>query len=456
MNKITKIRLIPFVLVMLGMAAAGASHGQTAAPAPAPPPIRLSLTDAVTQALSDATQEHLATLSVSLAQARADVALSALRPQANAELRVASDMVNLKTFGFAAPGFPTVVGPFDVVDAHVTAAWDVINFAAKRRYEAARAGVRISEAERRRIENEVAAAVASLYVSVERSRARIDEIRANVELFEKLRQLAFDQQKAGVGTRIDTTRADVQLARQRQALLVAENQRDLAQLALLRAVGDDLGTTDLILTDDLTKPQNDRPTVQAALLSARQLRPELHTLAAQQRAAELAEKAVRAEKLPHLTLSATGTESGNYLRDLFWTRSLNAIASVPIFTGKRLELQIVEAQIQRQQLTEQQRDLERQIEQEVRQALLRYDNARSRVELAEQNIKLADDELETARDRFQNGVATSIEVDNAQTAVAEARDSRVDALADQAQARFDLARATGEIRNLIPGQTGPL
>jgi outer membrane protein TolC len=455
-NKITKIGLIPFVLVVLGVAAAGASHGQTAAPAPTPPPIRLSLTDAVTQALSDATQEHLATLSVSLAQTRADLALAALRPQANAELRVASDMVNLKTFGFAAPGFPTVVGPFDVVDAHVTAAWDVINFAAKRRYEAARAGVRISEAERRRIENEVAAAVASLYVSVERSRTRIDEIRSNVTLFDKLRQLAFDQQKAGVGTRIDTTRADVQLARQRQALLVAENQRDLAQLALLRAVGGDLGTTDVVLTDDLTKPQEDRPTVQSALLAARQLRPELHTLAAQMRAAELAEKAVRAEKLPHLTLSATGTESGNYVRDLFWTRSLNAVASVPIFTGKRLEQQIVEAQIQRQQLTEQQRDLERQIEQEVRQALLRYDNARSRVELAEQNIKLADDELEIARDRFQSGVATSIEVDNAQTAVAEARDSRVDALADQAQARFDLARATGEIRNLIPGQTGPL
>jgi outer membrane protein TolC len=450
-NKITKIRLIPFVL---GLAAAGAVAGQIAAAAP--PVLRLSLSDAVTQALSDATQEHLATLSVSLAQARADVALSALRPQASAELRVASDMVNLKTFGFAAPGFPTVVGPFDVVDAHVTAAWDVINFAAKRRYEAARAGVRISEAERRRIENEVAAAVASLYVSVERSRARIDEIRANVELFGKLRELAFDQQKAGVGTRIDTTRADVQLARQRQALLVAENQRDLAQLALLRAVGGDLGTTDVVLTDDLTKPQDDRPTVQAALLSARQLRPELRTLAEQQRAAELAEKAVRAEKLPHLTLSATGTESGNYVRDLFWTRSLNAVASVPIFTGKRLETQIVQAQIQRQQLTEQQRDLERQIEQEVRQALLRYDNARSRVALAEQNIKLADDELEIARDRFQNGVATSIEVDNAQTSVAAARDTRVDALADAAQARFDLARATGEIRNLIPGQTGPL
>jgi hypothetical protein len=34
--------------------------------------------------------------------------------------------------------------------------------------------------------------------------------------------------------------------------------------------------------------------------------------------------------------------------------------------------------------------------------LLRYESARSRVVLAEENIKLADDELEIARDRFQN------------------------------------------------------
>jgi len=62
-----------------------------------------------------------------------------------------------------------------------------------------------------------------------------------------------------------------------------------------------------------------------------------------------------------------------------------------------------------------------------------------------------------ARDRFQNGVASSIEVDNAQTSLAAARDSRIDALTDEAQARFDLARATGEIRNLIPGQpAGPM
>ncbi|MES1211574.1 MAG: TolC family protein, partial [Acidobacteriota bacterium] len=98
----------------------------------------------------------------------------------------------------------------------------------------------------------------------------------------------------------------------------------------------------------------------------------------------------------------------------------------------------------------QQRDTERQVEEEVRRALLILGNARSRVELAGQSLLLAQDELEQASDRFKAGVASSIEVDNAQTSLATARDLRIDALADEAQARFDLARATGQIRSLIP------
>jgi len=421
-----------------------------AAGARAQEPLRLSLSDAIARALSEGTAVRLATLGVQQSQNRVAQALAELRPQVVGELVVANEMVNLKTFGFSAPGFPSVVGPFDVVDAHVNVAWQVIDLAARRRYAAARAGVRVSEEERRRNENEVAAAVATLYVALHRSLTRIDEIRADVSLFEKLRQLAFDQQKAGVGTRIDTTRADVQLARQRQALLVAENQREL-----LRAVGGDFGTP-VVLTDEV-RPAAPPPPLATALATARRERPELRAYTERLRAADLAIQATEAQRLPRLALTGQAAESGNYVRDLAWTRSISAVASVPIFTGRRIAEQTTAARLEREALALQERDLERQVEQEVRQALLAAASAQSRVALAEQNVRLAQEELEVARDRFQNGVASSIEVDNAQTSLAAARDSRIDALTDEAQARFDLARATGEIRNLIPGQpAGPM
>ena len=112
------------------------------------------------------------------------------------------------------------------------------------------------------------------------------------------------------------------------------------------------------------------------------------------------------------------------MRDIEWSRTVAAVVNVPIFNGRRTQARVAAAQAQRDQLLIQQNDTERQIEQEVRQALLAYENARSRVELADQSLKLAQDELELASDRFKAGVASSIEVDNAQTSLAAARDTR--------------------------------
>ncbi|MBW8873661.1 MAG: TolC family protein [Acidobacteria bacterium] len=441
-------------LVTIAGAGAGTALGEPQPPA-APPasqaqaPLRLSLADAIRRALDEGTATRLANARTAEAEARAQEARSALQPQLSLGSQVANETLNLATFGFSLPGVPTVTPPFNVVDAHVTFAMNVIDLAAKRRYQAARAGVRVSEEDRRRTENEVAAAVSSLYVSVGRSSARIDEIKANVDLFQRLRQLAVDQKNAGVGTRLDTTRADVQLARQQQALLVAVNQRDLARLALLRAVGADLGS-DVVLTDDWSQAAAPVPTLADALTAARQGRPELSLFEQRLRAAALNIEAARAERFPTLAAQAQGNESGNRLRDVEWSRTIGAVVNVPLFTGRRIEARVAEARSQQEQLQLQQKDTERQVEQEVRQALLQWASARSRVELADQSVRLAEDELEQASDRFKAGVAPSIEVDNAQTSLAAARDTRIDALADEAQARFDLSRATGQIRALIP------
>ena len=438
-----KNRIVPALLAL----------ALTAIPGAAQEPLRLTLADAIRRALDEGTAVRLATSRITAAEARAQEARSGLQPQLSAGGQLANDSINLATFGFTPPpGQPNVTPPFYVVDVHLTAAMNVIDLAARRRYEAARAGVRVSAEERRRTENEVAAAVASLYVAVGRSGARIDEIRANVDLFERLRQLAVDQKDAGLGTRLDTTRADFQLARQQQALLVATNQRDVARLALLRAIGADLGA-DVTLADDWSRTAAPVPPLAEALSAARRDRPELALVEQRLRVAALEVEAARAERLPTVAAQAQGVESGNRVRDVEWNRTIGAVVSVPILTGRRIEARVAAARSQQEDLRVQQRDVERQVEQEVRQALLSWQNASSRVELAGRSLQLAQDELELASDRFKAGVAPSIEVDNAQTSLAAARDLRIDALADEAQARFDLARATGEIRTLIPGDS---
>jgi outer membrane protein len=193
-------RIAAFGIALLACAPAGAE------------PLNLSLRDAVARALSDGTAARIATERVDVSRAQADQARSALLPQVSGQVQDYNQVLNLKTFGLTLPGFPSLVGPFNVFDAHVTLAAQLIDFSARRRYQAARQGVVVADVERERTENEVATAVATLYVALQRAQANVDATRANLELFTKLRDLANDQREAGVATKLDSTRADVALA----------------------------------------------------------------------------------------------------------------------------------------------------------------------------------------------------------------------------------------------------
>jgi outer membrane protein len=419
--------------------------------------LRLTLRDAVTRALSDGTAVRIATERITRAQAQAREARADLLPQLRGEAEGANESLNLQTFGFssAAFGIGPVVGPFSLLDFHLVAALRVVDFAAMRRWDAARQGVNVSMVERRRTENDVIAAVAALYVEFQRAQAAVANAAANVELFGRLRDLAEDQRRSGTGTRVDTTRAEVALARQRTDWLNAQNARDAAGLALLHAIGADQSVT-LELTDPPESENVPAPAVEDALSRARADRPELESLAAQRRAEELQASAERGERLPTFSAQFQGGYNGNHIGDLLWTRQIVGLVSVPIFTGGRIEAREAEANSRIRELDLLRVDLERQVEEEVRRAILDYESARERLRVANESLGLAQVELELSRDRFTNGITSSIEVDNAQDSLVIAQASRIAAAADRERARFALWRATGQIRDLaVPTREVP-
>lgn len=95
------------------------------------------------------------------------------------------------------------------------------------------------------------------------------------------------------------------------------------------------------------------------------------------------------------------------------------------------------------------KDVSDQVTLEVRSALLTLDSSTQQVAVAEKGIELAMKELTFARDRFAAGLATNIEVTNAQTSVARARDNLIEALFRFSASRINLARAKGEIEQLF-------
>lgn len=95
------------------------------------------------------------------------------------------------------------------------------------------------------------------------------------------------------------------------------------------------------------------------------------------------------------------------------------------------------------------KDVSDQITLEVHNALLTLDSSTQQVAVAEKGLELALKELTFARDRFTAGLATNIEVTNAQTSVARARDNLIEALFRFNASRINLARAQGEIDRLF-------
>ena len=91
--------------------------------------------------------------------------------------------------------------------------------------------------ERRRRGTRSPRLVALQYLAAVRAEARVDSAEADVNLAESLLQLATNQKEAGTGTGIEVTRARVQLAQARQQLLLAQNDLRQAQLELLRTIG---------------------------------------------------------------------------------------------------------------------------------------------------------------------------------------------------------------------------
>lgn len=409
-------------------------------------PLKLSLTDAIRMALGNGTQAELARSNEQMARIARSEAFSALLPQADARLLRYNQSINLATFGFSLPGQPPVVGPFNVTDAQLEAAVQVFNLAALRRYEALKSSVNASHFESERAENDVAAAVARLYLVTQRAQTQIASREADVALFTRLLQTTQDELKAGTGTRLDVAQSSVQLARARQALLAAQNDRQNASLALLNAIGADQ-SNEVIITDNSPVPTT-VPEVPASLVSARAQRPELKEAESQELAARLTVDAAKARMLPSVSFDFVGDVSGNRTTDMHWTRRIAANLGVPIFHADinaniaRAKVQLHDAQTRREQIG-------RDVEQDVRRSLMTLQNAESRVGVATETVQVAQEALTVARDRRSAGYGTPVEVDRAQDVYRQAHEDLIAAQADASAAQFEYEHATGGIRRYM-------
>jgi len=342
-----------------------------------------------------------------------------------------------------------VLGPVRMWDLRLAGRQTLVDLAAVARERAGRAEVGAVEADAAGASQQAAAAAAQSYVRSAWADARLGVSQMDSSLAEELVGIAQRQRDAGLSTNLDVARASAQLAASRARLVVARTERERTRLELNRALGIP-GDADVMLADSLacmpaTVPAAYDPAAGERALEAR---AELRMLDAQMGAAGQRVTAIRAERLPVLSIFADGGSTGRGFGRLLDTYSWGLQVSIPVFDGLRREARLAEQHAAIRELQTQRRDLSLQVLFEVRVAFLGMMSAAEGIKASEEQLVLAEQELALAHRRFTEGVAGNADVVAALLGLSEARMQVLDARAAFQLARVALARAEGVVIEL--------
>jgi outer membrane protein TolC len=400
------------------------------------------------------TRIQLAGEAAGQARSRSAQARAALLPNFDATVSQQSQTRNLAAFGLRLetpiPGvsIPRFVGPFSVFDARTTATQSLLDLSAIRRFHSSRAAVRGFERDQEAVSDQVAAQAAKAYLAAIRAQADMDAVQANIALAEAVLKQARNLKDAGTGTGIEITRAAVQLANERQRLLVAENQLRRARLQLLRVLNANLSTR-VLLSERLAYHPVDAELLAQAEELALASRAELKAQREREESARLAAAAARWERIPSVAAFGDYGTIGTGVDATLPTRTVGVAMKIPLFDGGRRDARRSEAASQFRQEQIRTHDLQEQIRLEVILAADALRSADEQVKVAAEGLKLAEAELAQSRRRYEAGVTNSLEVTDAQTRLARARDNHVSALFNHEAARIDFGQATGLLDRLL-------
>lgn len=135
-----------------------------------------------------------------------------------------------------------------------------------------------------------------------------------------------------------------------------------------------------------------------------------------------------------------------------WT--LMATVSMNIFNGFGDRAAVSEAEADRQKAAARLRQVEQQIELEVRRAFFRFETAKKQLSVAMQAVKQARESQKILRNRYANGLALMVELLAADTSVKETMLEEAAARFDARLALSDLKRKAGILGREILGGNG--
>jgi outer membrane protein TolC len=260
---------------------------------------------------------------------------------------------------------------------------------------------------------------------------RLEQVKAFVE--------------AGTRQKYDLTKAEVDLGNANLVLVKARTALTVARATLDTSLG--LASEPQYDIDRSTAPGTWTMTFDDAVLAARAYHPRLQGLILRENAARSAIDAAIADFYPALTLQGAFTWTGG-LTPINYFAFLGPVLNWVVFSGWN-KTGVLHGAVGSLREAYANRALEEQLLYlELRQGYATLEDTRESMKIAALTVKSAEETLELATGRFQAGKASSVDLTDAQVALANARAAEI-------QARFDFEISIAAIQRSIGGTRKP-
>ena len=416
--------------VMIGLAAGAAGAEE------APPPKTLS------QCVAIAIEQHpslkAAAASVEAGHARVWEAAAPYLPQITAQYGAQRRQTNSAAFGS-----PTGQ-PFRSYFYNMGASLTQVLFDFGQTLDSIRSAQAAEQSLQADLSTQLAAVVLNLkqsYFTLLANRRLLGVADETVHQNQKHLEQAEGRFNVGLAAKIDVTTAQVQLANAELNQVTARNNVAVARETLRNALGLS-GPLDFDIVDNLDVHRV-TITEDEALAAAYNLRPELQSIVAHERATIEQIGALQKSYLPSVQAKA----DYNYLGidyPLVNTWDFGATVTLPIMSGGLTTAQIAEQKANLANLKSNE-EVERQdIALEVRQAVLNLAQAAESIRVSEKGLQQARENLDLAEGRYNTGVGNIIELTDAQASLTTAEASYVQALYNYKTTIAALEKATAK------------
>jgi outer membrane protein len=298
----------------------------------------------------------------------------------------------------------------------------------------------------------IKANVYKIYYQLVIGQKQIGSIEANIDNYEKLLHDTKELYKNGFSEKLDVDKVQVQLNNLSTQRLSAQSQIDAGNAGLKFLMGMPQKEL-LVLTDTLSDEE-----LKSNLLDESynyEDRKEFQLLGLQTKLQEYNVKRYKLSKIPTLNLSANFNENAqrttfNFFKSgkaypYFATSYVTLTLSVPIFDGGNRNSKIASAKIDLRKTQNSLGQLKDSIDYDVSKSRIDIKSALQRMDIQKRNVELAEQVYNATRLKYNQGLGSNQEINQAQADLVTAQNTYYSSLYDAIIAKIDFLKAAGKL-----------